>query len=73
MKSSHLLLPLAFSLASVSFSTAVHAQGDSDRVIDEVVVTATKRAGSVQDILAAIDVYAGLFLEELATTAENPG
>ena len=57
-------------------ATAVNAQ---ERVIEEVIVTATKRAESVQDIPLSVNAFSGAQLEEAGVkdirdiAAQTPG
>ena len=59
---------LAAAIATALGTTAVQAQDDSDQIFEEITVTATKRAASMQAIPVSIQAMTGNTLEELGVS-----
>lgn len=56
--------PSSFKLSALALATAISSQASAANLIEEVVVTAQKRAENVQDIPIAISAYSGNKLEQ---------
>ncbi|BFM14060.1 TonB-dependent receptor [Maricurvus nonylphenolicus] len=61
---------MALSIAAIACgaTTNVFAESDNDFAIEEIIVTAQKRAESVQDVAAAISAVGGSKLDEMGIT-----
>ncbi len=55
---------LSVALVSGSVSSLVQAQAPANNVIEEVIVTVTKRAESVQDVSASVNAYGGALSDD---------
>jgi len=60
---------LAVAIATALGTTAVHAQDDSNEIFEEIIVTATKRAVSMQAVPVAVQALTGDHLEELGVSS----
>jgi len=55
----------------LSFSNSAIAQSDNKLVLEEIVVTATKRSASLQDVGVAVTAFSGDELERLGVTSSE--